>query len=180
MPNTVAGERIGDSTPSSQTGQEDQSRGGRVDSPPAAWRVARMTTVTPWPVRNDAGSQRTTSSKEDPMPDPSDQISFDDFCKVKMAVGRIAAAADHPNADKLVVLQVDLGDERRQLVAGLKGHYDPDQLVGRNIIVVTNLAPRMMRGQESNGMLLAASTPDHARIILLEPDADIEPGSRVS
>jgi methionyl-tRNA synthetase len=114
------------------------------------------------------------------MPDQSDQISFDDFCKVKMAVGRVAAAADHPNADKLVVLQVDLGDERRQLVAGLKGHYDPDQLVGRNIIVVTNLAPRMMRGQQSQGMLLAASTEDHSQVILLTTMAEIPPGSAVS
>ena len=114
------------------------------------------------------------------MPDQSDQISFDDFCKVKMRVGRVAAAADHPNADKLVVLQVDLGDERRQLVAGLKGHYDPDQLVGRNIIVVTNLAPRMMRGVESQGMLLAAVSADRSKVVVLSPESDIEPGCEVS
>ena len=90
------------------------------------------------------------------------------------------AAAPHPNADKLVVLKIDLGTEQRQICAGIRGQYDPATLVGRLIIVVANLAPRMMRGLESQGMLLAASTPDHSRIILLQPDADIEPGSKVS
>jgi methionine--tRNA ligase beta chain len=114
------------------------------------------------------------------MADQAEQITYDDFCRVQMRVGKIVEAADHPNADKLVVLQVDLGDEKRQLCAGLKGYYEPDKLVGLNIVVVTNLAPRMMRGQESNGMLLAASTPDHAQVILLTTEADIAPGSTVS
>jgi len=116
---------------------------------------------------------------ESPAP-RTDTINIDDFLKVKLRVGRVLEAGPHPNADKLIVLKVDLGDEQRQLCAGLKGHYEPEQLVGRNIIVVANLAPRMMRGMESQGMLLAASTPDHSRVILLTPDADIPPGSAVS
>ena len=112
--------------------------------------------------------------------DTTDRISFDDFVKVQMRVGRVVEAYDHPKADKLIVLKVDLGGEQRQLCAGLRGHYEADTLVGRNIIVVTNLAPRQMRGLESDGMLLAASTPDHARVILLTPDSDIEPGAPVS
>ncbi len=114
------------------------------------------------------------------MTEVSDQISFDQFCKLNMRVGKVLEAADHPNADKLLVLQVDLGDERRQLVAGLKGHYTPEQLVGRSIIVVTNLVPRTMRGQQSQGMLLAASTEDHSQVILLTTMAEIPPGSSVS
>lgn len=114
------------------------------------------------------------------MSEQPDQISFDDFCKVKMRVGKVVEATDHPNADKLVIMQVDLGNERRQLVAGLKGYYEPNQLVGRNIIVVTNLAPRMMRGRESQAMLLAASTPGHAQVVLLTTAEDIAPGSEVS
>lgn len=110
----------------------------------------------------------------------SDRISFDDFVKVQMKVARIVEAYDHPKADKLIVLKVDLGSEQRQLCAGLRGHYEAETLVGRNIIVVTNLAPRQMRGIESDGMLLAASTPDHSRVILLAPDSDIEPGASVS
>jgi len=107
-------------------------------------------------------------------------IAIDDFAKVKLRVGRVLEASPHPNADKLVVLKVDLGDEQRQLCAGIKGHYAPEQLVGKNIIVVANLAPRMMRGVESQGMLLAASTPDRSRVILLTTESDVPPGSGVS
>lgn len=107
-------------------------------------------------------------------------ITFDDFTRVQLRVGRVVEAADHPNADKLLVLRVDLGDEQRTICAGLKGHYAPEQLVGRHIVVVANLAPRTMRGVESQGMLLAASNADHSRVIVLTTADAIEPGSRVS
>ena len=114
------------------------------------------------------------------MTEPLETIPFDDFAKVDLRVAKVLEAYDHPNADKLIVLKIDLGFEQRQICAGLRGHYEPDALVGRNIVVVANLAPRMMRGQESKGMLLAASDDSHTRIILLQPDADIEPGASVS
>ena len=114
------------------------------------------------------------------MSEQPDLIQYDDFAKVDLRVAKVLEASNHPNADKLIVLKIDLGFEQRQICAGIRGQYDPTALVGRNIIVVANLAPRMMRGQESKGMLLAASNPDHTRIILLQPDADIEPGSKVS
>jgi tRNA-binding protein len=117
---------------------------------------------------------------DEPSPVKTDTITFDDFAKVKLRVGRVLEAADHPNADKLLVLKVDLGNEQRQIVAGLRGYYTAEQLVGRNIILVANLAPRMMRGQESQGMLLAASNSDRSRVIVLSPESDIEPGSVVS
>jgi len=110
----------------------------------------------------------------------TETISFDDFTKVRLRVGRVVEAGDHPNADKLLLIKVDLGDEQRQVCAGLKGHYTPEQLIGRNLILVTNLAPRMMRGIESRGMLLAATTPDHSRVVVLTTEADIAPGSPVS
>ena len=110
----------------------------------------------------------------------SSTIQFDDFTKVHLRVAKVLEASEHPNADKLLVLKIDLGTEQRQICAGIRGQYQPADLVGRNIIVVANLAPRMMRGIESNGMLLAASNPDHTRVILLTPDADIEPGAVVS
>jgi len=109
-----------------------------------------------------------------------DTITFDDFTKIKLRVGRVIEAGNHPNADKLLVLKVDLGDEQRQICAGIKGYYTPEQLLGKNIILVANLAPRMMRGVESQGMLLAASNADRSKVIVLTPDADIEPGSIVS
>ena len=114
------------------------------------------------------------------MSEQPDQIQFDDFAKVQLRVARVLDAFDHPNADKLIVLKVDLGDEQRQICAGLRGHYEAASLIGRNVVVVANLAPRMMRGQESRGMLLAAVSEDHTQVILVQPDADIAPGSRVS
>ena len=117
---------------------------------------------------------------EDPTPIATDTITIDDFLKIKLRVGRVLEATAHPNADKLIVLKVDLGDEQRQLCAGLRGFYEPEQLVGKNIVVVANLAPRMMRGLESQGMLLAASSADHSQVIVLTPDGDIAPGSGVS
>ncbi|HON68972.1 MAG TPA: methionine--tRNA ligase subunit beta [Phycisphaerae bacterium] len=107
-------------------------------------------------------------------------IQFDDFAKIQLRVAKVLEAFEHPKADKLMVLKVDLGNEQRQICAGIRGHYTPEQLVGRNIVVVANLAPRMMRGLESNGMLLAASNADHSRVILLTTEADIEPGASVS
>jgi methionyl-tRNA synthetase len=115
------------------------------------------------------------------VPDPTtDTISFDDFAKIKLRVGKVIEATAHPNADKLLVLKVDLGDQQRQICAGIRANYAPEQLVGKNIILVANLAPRMMRGVESNGMLLAASNTDRSKVIVLTTDAEIEPGSPVS
>jgi len=117
---------------------------------------------------------------DQPVPIVSDVISFDDFAKVKLRVGKVLEAGAHPNADKLLLLKVDLGGETRQIVAGIKAYYAPEQLLGKNVIIVSNLAPRVMRGQESQGMLLAASTPDRAQVIVLTTDADVPPGSTVS
>ncbi len=116
-----------------------------------------------------------------PTPAPaSDTISFDEFIKVKLRVGKVIEACDHPNADKLLVLKVDLGDEQRQICAGLKGQYTPEELMGRNLVIVANLAPRMMRGIQSQGMLLAASNEDHSKIVTLTTSEDTPPGSSVS
>ncbi len=117
---------------------------------------------------------------EQPMPPAEPKITYEDFVKVQMRVGKVLEASNHPNADKLIVLKVDLGSEVRQLCAGLRAYYEAASLVGRNIVVVTNLAPRQMRGVESNGMLLAASTPGHEKVIILTTEADIPPGSVVS
>ena len=114
------------------------------------------------------------------MTDQDEIITFADFEKIKLKIGKVIEASDHPNADKLLVLKVDLGGEQRQLCAGLRGHYTAEQLIGKNIVVVTNLAPRMMRGQASEGMLLAGSTAGHEKVILLTTDGDLEPGSSVS
>jgi len=95
----------------------------------------------------------------------SAKIGIDDFAKVEMRVGLVKTAERVAGADKLLQLQVDIGDEMRQIVAGLALAYKPEDLVGRKVVVVTNLAPRKLRGVESNGMIVAASLPDGAPVL---------------
>jgi len=92
-------------------------------------------------------------------------ITIDDFIKVDLRVAQILVAERVPKADKLLRLEVDLGYEKRQILAGIAQFYEPEKLVGRKIVIVANLAPRKMRGLESNGMLLAASLPDGAPVL---------------
>jgi methionyl-tRNA synthetase len=92
-------------------------------------------------------------------------ISIDDFAKVELRVAQILVAERVPKADKLLRLEVDLGYEKRQILAGIAQYYEPEKLVGRKIIIVANLAPRKMRGLESNGMLLAASLEGGAPVL---------------
>lgn len=117
---------------------------------------------------------------DQPVPAVSDTIAFEDFAKVKLRVGKVIEAIPHPNADKLLLLKVDLGGETRQIVAGIKAYYSPEQLIGKNVIIVANLAPRMMRGTESQGMLLAASNADRSQVIFLTTESDVAAGSTVS
>jgi len=105
-------------------------------------------------------------------------ISIDEFRKLELKVATIKRADPHPNADKLLVLQIDLGSEERQIVAGIKGHYAPEELVGRQVVVVANLETAKLRGIESQGMLLAASDGD--RIVILTPEKQVNPGAKVS
>jgi methionyl-tRNA synthetase len=92
-------------------------------------------------------------------------ITIDDFIKVDLRVAQILVAERVPKADKLLRLEVDLGYEKRQILAGIAQYYEPEKLIGRKIVIVANLAPRKMRGLESNGMLLAASLPDGAPVL---------------
>jgi len=93
------------------------------------------------------------------------QIAIDDFAKIDLRVAQILVAERVPKADKLLRLEVDLGYEKRQILAGIAQYYEPEKLIGRKIVIVANLAPRKMRGLESNGMLLAASLPDGAPVL---------------
>lgn len=113
------------------------------------------------------------SDKKAPMPN----CSFDDFAKLELRIGTVLAAERVPKADKLLKLTVDLGQEQRTVVSGIAEHYHPDQLIGRQVCVVANLAPRTIRGIESQGMILMAETTD-GRLSLLQP-ADILPAGSV-
>jgi methionine--tRNA ligase beta chain len=105
-------------------------------------------------------------------------ISIDEFRKLDLKIATIKSAEPHPNADKLMVLQVDLGAEERQICAGIRDHYAAEELVGRQIVVVANLETAKLRGLESQGMLLAAS--DEGRVIILTPEKPVPAGSKVS
>lgn len=106
-----------------------------------------------------------------------ERISYDYFSKLQIRIAEILAAERVEGANKLLKLQVSLGDEQRQIVAGIAQYYEPESLVGRKIVLLANLEPAKIRGVESNGMLLAADVD--GRAIILQPDSDVPAGSKV-
>ena len=106
-------------------------------------------------------------------------IPIEDFLKVDLRVAKVLHAELHPNADKLLILKIDAGDgvEGRQIVAGIRNFYKPEELVGKNVVIVNNLAPAILRGVESQGMLLAAKDVEQLAIITTEKD--IKPGTKI-
>jgi methionyl-tRNA synthetase len=103
--------------------------------------------------------------------------TMEDFKKIELVVAQIKEVKEHPNADRLYVLQVDTGRDVRQIVAGIRKAYTPEQLINRRIILIANMEPAVIRGEVSNGMLLAAS--DDNGMALLAPDKDMILGSIV-
>ncbi|GJQ30335.1 MAG: hypothetical protein HBSAPP03_22190 [Phycisphaerae bacterium] len=140
-----------------------------------------MTTPPPAPTAPTTATPAPTGVQSKPT------ITFDEFAKVDLRVAKVLTCEPHPSADRLWKLQVDDGSGvPRQICAGIRQHYTPEQLVGQRIIIVANLQPRQIRGEASNGMLLAASDapkgqPDsERRVIVLTTLSDIPPGSIVS
>ncbi|MEK6904092.1 MAG: methionine--tRNA ligase subunit beta [Nanoarchaeota archaeon] len=105
------------------------------------------------------------------------EIKFSEWQKMDLRVGEILEVNDHPNADKLYVLKVDIGEKEIQLVAGIKNFYKKDELKGKKIVVFTNLEPAVLRGVKSEGMLLAADKD--GRVTLLVPEKNIESGAKI-
>ena len=104
-------------------------------------------------------------------------ITIDDFAKVKLKVAEILSVEDIEGADKLYKLEVSIGEEKRQLVAGIKGTYSKEELIGKQIIVITNLEPATLKGVESQGMLLAAVADEEP--VLLVPEKKVPVGSKI-
>ena len=149
---------------------DDPTAGGAKSSvePPAASPRASDG------VRGHRSSAASEASEQRTGP----RISIEAFRALELRVGTIRAAEPHPNADRLLVLRVELGGgEERQLVAGIRAHYEPATLVGRQVVVVANLEPARLRGVESQGMVLAASEGE--RVVLLRPDEALAPGAVV-
>ena len=109
-----------------------------------------------------------------PAPAP---ITYADFSKLDLRVAEILEASFHPKADRLLVLKVKVAEEIRQVVAGIRSAYDPATLAGRRVVLVANLAPAVIRGVESQGMLLAADLDGKA--VLLTPDREVPSGAKV-
>jgi methionyl-tRNA synthetase len=131
---------------------EEEQRATPVVEPPAA---AVVTTV-----QAEATPSTTTGVPPAVVPAANDKISIDDFAKVELRVGLIKVAERVPKADKLLRLEIDIGTEVRQVLAGIAEAYAPETLIGRKVVIVANLAPRKLRGMESNGMIVAASLED--------------------
>ena len=116
--------------------------------------------------------------KEEKMEEPTNIIGIEDFVKVQLKVGRVLEAEPVEGSDKLLKLQVIIGQEKRQIVAGIRANYTPEDLIGRQVVVVVNLKPAKLRGVESQGMLLAA-TDENGGAILLQPDREAPEGTGV-
>ncbi|MCX6778319.1 MAG: methionine--tRNA ligase subunit beta [Candidatus Micrarchaeota archaeon] len=107
----------------------------------------------------------------------AETITYEDFCKVEMRVGVVLTAEGVLGADKLIKMSVDLGSEKRQIVAGIRQYYAPEEMVGKIIVIVANLQPRVIRGIESQGMLLAA---DGGQVVVVASfEKEVAPGTPV-
>jgi methionyl-tRNA synthetase len=121
----------------------------------------------------------TTSPTTSTIAAVKPEIVFDDFAKIDLRVGTIVAASKVEKADKLLQLSLDLGFETRTIVSGIAQHFEPEAIVGKQVTVVVNLAPRKMRGIESNGMILMAEDAN-GKLHFINPSDNINPGSGVS
>ena len=109
----------------------------------------------------------------------TEEVNFQDWSKLDLRVGKILKIEDIENADKLYKLEVDLGKEKRTLVAGIKQHYEKKELKGKKCVILSNLEPKKLKGIESNGMILAAVSEDESECVLLAPEKDIEEGTKI-
>jgi methionyl-tRNA synthetase len=143
------------------------------DEPPGAPAPSSPAPASPVQGTRASGGEQGTR-----QPAPGDRIAIDDFMKVEMRVAKVLAAERVPKSNKLLKLQVDTGVDQRTVVAGIAESYEPETLVGRSVVIVSNLKPAKLMGIESNGMVLAAS-PDGGKAMLLSFDEPPVPGTRV-
>ena len=160
-------------------GAEKTIATAHVSKVPPEFTSSRLAT-TPGQAPSDKPLTPAENHENPPTaPTQPTHITIDDFAKVELRVAQVLVAERIPKADKLLRLEVDLGYEKRQILAGIAQYYEPEKLIGRKIVIVTNLAPRKMRGLESNGMLLAASLPPDGAPILAGFLEDVPLGARL-
>ncbi len=146
------------------------------DVPPTP---APVEVLQPQPIPDAVSPQVQPQPIPDVIAPMRETITIEDFTKVELRVAQIKVAERIPKADKLLRLEVDLGYEQRQILAGIAEHYTPESLIGRKVVIVANLAPRKMRGLESNGMLLAASLGEAGKPVLAGFLEEVEIGARL-
>ena len=133
-------------------------------------------------VNKDEKQEKKKDKKENKKAKKEEQenaeITIDDFAKVKLRTGKIISAKKHPNADKLLVFEVMVGEEKRQIVSGIAKYFTPEEVVGKNVVVVANLKPAKLRGEISEGMLLLAEDKD-GKLTFVSPEEDVESGLEV-
>jgi len=155
----------------------------RVEKSEAVERIEAMANEelnpAPAPAAAPGSTHGGAASAPAPATGASDKIGIEDFAKVEMRVGQIKTAERIVGADKLLKLTVDIGTEIRQICAGIAQYYEPEALIGRKVAVVVNLAPRKLRGVESNGMIIAASVGPEGRPVLAGFHEDVEVGARL-
>jgi methionyl-tRNA synthetase len=146
----------------------------------AGTEVAKKSNLFPrQEFRPDAEAEKQADSGKEQEETEPETIDFQDFQKLELRVGTVTESGPHPKADRLLRLKVDIGEaEPRQIVAGLAGDYAPEDLLGRQVVVVSNLKPRKLRGALSQGMVLAVHHKDG--LGLIQPSLEVDPGSRVS
>jgi methionyl-tRNA synthetase len=148
----------------------------KMENPTASVESASVGTGVPPVQPSEARQPAATAKPAATIPDG--KISIDDFAKVELRVAQVKTAERVKGADKLLRLEVDLGTEVRQLVAGIAEAYEPETLIGRKVVIVANLAPRKLRGLESNGMIVAAS-PEGGKPVLASFLEDVPIGTRL-
>ncbi|WP_457629175.1 methionine--tRNA ligase [Oceanithermus sp.] len=130
-------------------------------------------------VESEKKKQSKDIPAKKPKKDEAATITYEDFAKLDLRVAQVKGVEKHPNADRLLVIRLDVGGEERTVVGGLAEHYAPEELVGKKVALLANLKPRKLRGVVSHGMLLAAEGAD-GTLALLEPGREVEPGSKIS
>lgn len=172
----------GQLTPGAQLGKA-QTLFPRVEKTEAIERIESMANeeLTPTPAMHApaAPAPGGAATAHIPSTGATEKIGIEDFAKVDMRVGQVKTAQRIVGADKLLKLTVDIGSEVRQICAGIAQFYEPESLIGRKVVVVVNLAPRKLRGVESNGMIVAASVGPDGRPVLAGFHEDVEVGSRL-
>jgi methionyl-tRNA synthetase len=151
---------------------EEEQKGVSVAEAPAA--ASPAPTSAP-PVAGGAAAPAAATAA---VSAANEKISIDDFAKIELRVGLVKVAERVPKADKLLRLEIDIGTEVRQVLAGIAEAYAPETLIGRKVVIVANLAPRKLRGMESNGMIVAASLED-GKPVLASFLEDVPVGARL-